>query len=128
MRIRCSSVRSGQGPRCGVANVSPLDAGEWVGIIGLIGGGIGALAALFRSNNGKIHGRIDGVEVEMKEWDKLHADHATQLAVVKVCQENTRDRLEKIDETTRDSNQNLKDLSETVTKVLLAIQANNQKT
>lgn len=102
---------------------TPLDVGDWIGIVGVIGGGVGTLLAWFRSSQKKIHDRIDHVEGDMKDWDKLHADHATQLAVVKTCQENTRANLETIQETTRDTNANLKDLAETVTQVLLAIKA-----
>ena len=58
----------------------------------------------------------------MKSWQDMHADHNTDLAVLKTCQENTEQRLNEINETTRDTNQSLKEVSQTVTQVLLALQ------
>lgn len=106
-----------------MANPVGLDTGDWIGLIVtcLIAGAGGAMA-FFRRGTQKLNDRIDLVEEDMKEWDKLHAEHNTQLAVVKTCQENTQERLEQIDETTRDTNQSIKDLSNTLTQVLLAIQ------
>lgn len=117
-----SCVNSGPAPRCGVASPPSWDVGEWIGVIGLLSVGIGALASLFRGNNKKIHDRITEVEDTVKEATKTVNDHAVQLERVTTCQENTRDRLEKIDETTKETHQEMKSLSETVTKVLLAIQ------
>lgn len=94
---------------------SPLDPGEWIGVAGLVvvvgGGVVGGIRAITK----KIHDRIDSVEGDMKEWDKLHAAHTTELAVVKTCQENTRVTLDEIKETAAKVNDKLD-------KVLLAIQ------
>ena len=58
----------------------------------------------------------------MKNWHNKHAVHDTDIAVVKTCQENTSEQLAKINETTRDTNENLKELSQQMTQMLLAMQ------
>jgi hypothetical protein len=78
---------------------SPLDVGEWIGIVGLVSAAVGWIAAWIRRYVNSVKVRIDLLEVDMKEWDKLHAAHNTQLAVVENCQEHTRVTLEKIQET-----------------------------
>lgn len=100
-----------------------LDIGDWVGLAGTaLLAGIGGAMAWFRTSTAKLHARMQTVEDEMKEWDRLHAAHTTQLAVVETCQQNTAERLGKIDETTRDTNAKIEHLNETLTQVLLAIQ------
>jgi len=107
-----------------VADPSKLDLSDWVSIIGSSCiAGVGAAMAWFNGSKNKLHARLDFLEADMRKWDESHAKHSTEIAVVQTCQENTAMQLEAIGLTTRDTNENLKELSQTVTQVLLAIQA-----
>jgi hypothetical protein len=98
--------------------------GEWIGLAVTSGiAGMGGAMAWFKNNNLKRDERLTAVEDGMKEWDKLHAAHNTQLAVVETCQINTRDRLESIDETTSDTNRKIEKLNDTLTKFMIALKA-----
>jgi ABC-type Zn2+ transport system substrate-binding protein/surface adhesin len=107
-----------------VADPTKLDFSDWFTVVvaGIISG-LGGAMAWFNSSNNKLHARLDIMEADMRQWDEKHAAHATEIAVVQTCQENTAQQLEAISATTRDTNENLKELSQTVTQVLLAIQA-----
>lgn len=101
-----------------------LDLSDYVSLaVTAIIAGMGGAVGFFRNSNKKRDDRLDAMEKEMKEWDKLHAEHNTELAVVKTCQQNTAERLEKIDETTHDTNAKLDKLSDALTQVLLAIKS-----
>ena len=106
-----------------MADPAKLDISDWVSVIGsAVVAGIGASMAWFISSKNRLHARLDFVEADMRKWDEAHAGHTTDIAIMKTCQENTAERLETINQTTRDTNENLKELSQTVTQVLLALQ------
>lgn len=107
-----------------MANQNGLDFGDYLAaaVVSVIAGVSGAMA-WFNNSRQHIYDRLITVETNMKEWDKLNAAHNVQLERVKTCQENTARQLELIQQSTRDTNRGLAELSETVTKVLLAIQA-----
>jgi hypothetical protein len=84
--------------------------------------GVGGAMAWFNSSNNKRDARMDFLEADMRNWDAAHAKHSTDIAVIETCQEATAKHLESIWQTTRDTNENLKELSQTVTQVLLALQ------
>jgi len=107
-----------------VADPSKLDFADWFSVVvaAVLSGMAGAMG-WFRGSKKDLESRMLEVETDMRNWDKANADHQTQLAVLQTCQSNTQERLGSIDETTRDTNQSLKELSQTVTQVLLAIQA-----
>ena len=111
-----------------MADPSKLDFADWFTVIataitGGIAAGIGSAMAWFNKSKQELHTKMTTMEGEMRKWDEAHADHNTQLAVMQNCQKNTEDRLDTIGETTRDTNENLKELSKTMTDVLLAMQA-----
>ena len=100
-----------------------LDLADWFSVIATaILSGISAAMGWFSYTKRKLVERIEGTEAAMKTLSKDYAEHGTQLAVLKTCQENTEKRLDEIGETTRDTNQNLKELNQTLTQVLLKIQ------
>lgn len=106
-----------------MADPSKLDLSDWISVIGAsVLSGVGAAAAWFNSSKNRLHARLDFVEADMRKWDEAHAIHTTEIAIVKTCQENTAERLELINQTTRDTNENVKELNQTVTQVLLALQ------
>jgi len=106
-----------------VADPSKLDLSDWISIIGSsIIAGVGGAMAWFNGSKNKLHARLDFLEADMRKWDESHADHSTQIAVLTNCQDNTEKSLVQIKETTRDTNESIKDLSKTVTQVLLSIQ------
>jgi hypothetical protein len=107
-----------------VADPSKLDFSDWFSVVATsLVAGMGAALGFFRTSNNKRDTRIRQVEDAMRQWDERHATHTTDIAVIETCQENTAKQLEAIGVTTRDTNENLKELSQTVTQVLLAIQA-----
>jgi hypothetical protein len=107
-----------------VADPSKLDFSDWFALISAsILAGISGAMGWFSRTKRIMDERISKVEVSMRSWDGKHAEHSRDLAVVQTCQENTEKQLEAIVITTRDTNENLKELSNTVTQVLLAIQA-----
>lgn len=100
-----------------MASPDKLDFADWFSIIATaMISGIGAAMAWFSSSKREMQKRMTAVEGTMQE-------HATNLAVLKTCQENTESRLNEISETTRDTNQNLKELSQTMTQVLLSMKS-----
>ena len=100
-----------------MADPTKLDFADWFAVVSAgILSGVGGAMAWFNSSKKDIHRRLESVEDSM-------SGHHTNLAVLQSCQENTEKRLDEIGETTRDTNQSLKELSQTVTQVLLAIQA-----
>ena len=106
-----------------MADPSKMDLSDWISIIGSsIIAGIGGAMAWFNGSKNKLHARLDFLEADMRKWDESHADHTTQLAVLTNCQDNTEKSLVQIKETTRDTNTALKELSKTMTDVLLSIQ------
>lgn len=70
--------------------------------------------AWFNGHKKAIDARVASVECDV-------IGHTTSIAVVQSCQENTRQRLDEICETTRDTNQSLKELSQTITQLALWI-------
>jgi hypothetical protein len=107
-----------------VADPTKLDFADWFSVVvAAIVSGVGAAMAWFSGSKRRIHGKIADVEAAMTLWNDRHAKHSTDIAVIETCQENTAKQLESISLTTRDTNENLKELSQTVTQVLLAIQA-----
>ena len=105
-------------------DTSKLDFADWFTVVATaLVSGVGGAMAWFNSSNNKRDARMDFLEADMRKWDESHAKHSTEIAVMETCQENTARQLESIGQTTRDTNENLKELSQTVTQVLLAIQA-----
>lgn len=100
-----------------MADPTKLDFADWFSVVAAgILSGVGGAMAWFNSSKKELYRRVADMECTMN-------GHVTHLAVLETCQENTQKRLEEIVETTRDTNMNLKELSQTVTQVLLAIQA-----
>ena len=105
------------------ANPSQLDFADWFSVVSAaIVSGILSAMGWFAASKRKLVERIGKTEELMKELSEKHANHATQLAVLQQCQKTTEERLEAINETTRDTNQDLKKLNETLTQVLLKMQ------
>jgi hypothetical protein len=99
-----------------VANPTTFDFADWFSVVATaILSGVGGAMAWFNSTKKEINRRLESVEDSM-------SGHDTNLAVLQTCQENTEKRLDEIGETTRDTNQSLKDLSQTMTQALLALQ------
>ncbi len=79
----------------------PVEWGEWVTVIfasvlASILAGLGSAMAWFRSEKRALRKDMAGIGMRMDTYDKSHADHSTEIAVMKTCQENTADRLETI--------------------------------
>ena len=111
-----------------MADPSKLDFADWFTVIataitGGIAAGIGSAMAWFNKSKQELHTKMTTMEGEMRKWDEAHADHNTQLAVIQNCQKNTENNLEAISLTTRDTNEKIEVLNQTVMKALLAIQA-----
>ena len=105
-------------------DTSKLDFADWFTVVATaLVSGIGGAMAWFNSSNNKRDARMDFLEADMRNWDAAHADHKTQLAVIQNCQKNTENNLEAISLTTRDTNEKIEVLNQTVMKALLAIQA-----
>ena len=110
-----------------MADPTRLDFSDWFAVVATgIVSGIGGAMAWFNSSKHRLHTRMTEMEQTMGTWNEKHAHHSTDIAVVQTCQENTAKQLELIGITTRDTNENLKELSQTVTQVLLAIQAKKE--
>jgi hypothetical protein len=83
------------------------DLSSWLfEIVGsfLVAAGIGG-ATMFAKSKAKIDGRLDCLE-------EGHSAQATQLEVLKTCQENTRDWLKDIKESTEKTNEKIDVLME----------------
>jgi hypothetical protein len=107
-----------------VADPSKLDFSDWFSVVvASLLTGMGGAMAWFSGSKRRMHTKIAVVEEAMSLWHERHAKHSTDIAVIQTCQENTAQQLEAISVTTRDTNENLKELGQTVTQVLLAIQA-----
>lgn len=107
-----------------MADPTRLDFADWFSVVATaIVSGIGGAMAWFASSKRDLYKKFAALEDNMKGFDAMHADHNTSLAVLQTCQRNTEERLEAIVETTHDTNQSLKELSQTVTQVLIAIQS-----
>lgn len=77
-----------------------LNTGDWLGIGGLAATVVGSVVGGVKSMLGKRDERLTALE-------NGHSEQSTQLAVLKTCQENTREHLEHIRESTRDNNDKL---------------------
>lgn len=77
-----------------------LGTGDWLGIGGLAASVVGAIVGGVRTMLGARDARLTTLE-------HGHHDQTTELAVLKTCQENTRDQLAQIRETTRDTNEKI---------------------
>lgn len=107
-----------------MADLSKIDFADWFAVV--VGGmvsGVGAAMAWFSSSKRRMHDRLSAMDCVMAGWNDRHAKHTTDIAVIQTCQESTAKQLDAIGITTRDTNENLKELSQTITQVLLAIQA-----
>jgi septal ring factor EnvC (AmiA/AmiB activator) len=99
-----------------VADPHGLDLGNWAlelamaAVVAVLGW---AMAVLNRGRQ-LTERRLDDLEKET-------GAHETQLAVVQNCQINTERRLTEIKDVTRDTNEKLHELANTLTDVLLAI-------
>jgi septal ring factor EnvC (AmiA/AmiB activator) len=106
-----------------VADPSKFDLSDWFSVIvtsiasGIVAG-ITSAMGWFRRTKLDMYDRITLVEGEMRDWNESHAKHETQLAVMQTCQQNTEERLDAIDRTTRDTNQNLQELSKTIVTLI----------
>ena len=93
-------------------------------LAGIVSGISGAMA-WFRRSKAAIHQRINDVEdamrLKIQEVEDITHIHTTDLAVVKTNQTNHLDRLDLIQEMTRDTNQKVDALARTLTDVLLEI-------
>ena len=96
-----------------------ITLGEWLAaavatILSALGGTLGGM------KYGKSHllGQIGVLKEDMN-------NHATELAVLKTCQANTEDRLSEIKDTTRDTNNEIKQLGQNITQILLSLSKNH---
>lgn len=94
----------------------PISLGEWVAVaVSSALAGMGGAMAWFSHSRREVMARmekIDGPDGRMADYESGHAQHATDIAVVKTCQEHTADRLEEINTITRDTNMKLDKLIE----------------
>lgn len=98
-----------------MADPTKFDFADWFSVVATaLLSGVGGAMAWFNSTKKDIHRRLHSMETSM-------TDHHTNLAVLQTCQENTEKRLDEIGETTRDTNQSLKELSQMMTQALLAL-------
>lgn len=108
-----------------MADPKPLDVGDWAGVVGLVGTGVGFLVAWFNKARQKINDRMDMAETRMDQHvessNLKHAQHSTQLAVIHSNQDHLTNRLDEIRATTTTTNEKIDTLAETMTKVLLEI-------
>ena len=85
--------------------------------------GIGSAMLWSRYQYTKFHTRLEKAEARMQahvlDNAKDYATHATQIAVMQTCQEDTKRRLEGIEENTTDTN---KKLDQLIRDVLQALQ------
>lgn len=77
-----------------------MNTSDWLGLGGLAATIVGSVVGGVKGMLGKRDERITALETG-------HHDQATQLAVLRTCQENTKVHLEQIRETTRDTNEKL---------------------
>ena len=98
-------------------NSSPgLDLGNWVLelLTAAVIAAMGWIVAAFNRSKHQIEARVDALERDT-------GTHDTRLAVAQTCQENTERRLTEIKETTKDTNEKLDTLSNTLTAMLVAL-------
>ena len=76
--------------------------------------------AWFRGEKRKLNDRVQKVE-------ELCTGQQTQLTVLRICQENTQERLEEIRQTSRDTNEKLSDVQTTLTEVAMEIHKNGRR-
>lgn len=81
-------------------NNDHMSTGDWLGIGGLAATVVGSVVGGVKGMLGKRDERITALEAG-------HHDQTTQIAIIKTCQENTKEHLEQIRETTRDTNEKL---------------------
>ena len=102
-----------------MAEPAGISLGEWLAL-----GGSVVLSALGGALGGMKYGKAQ-LQLQIGRLGDTMNDHATELAVLKTCQANTEERLSEIRETTRDTNQEIKQLNQNLTQILLAM--NNAK-
>lgn len=81
-------------------NNDHLSTGDWLGIGGLASAVVGSVVGGVKSMLNKRDERLTALETG-------HHDQTTQLAVLKTCQENTREHLEQIREATQGTSDKL---------------------
>ena len=101
------------------ANVTLPD--PWAILESVVSGILGAMG-WFRYKHAELYTRLKVVEELMSthvlESTKDYGHHDTQIAVIQTCQEETKRRLEGIEENTRDTNSKLDTLIRDVLQVL----------
>ena len=92
----------------GMSDPRHLDYSDWFQVVtgGLLSG-IGGAMAWFRGEKRKLNDRVQKVE-------ELCTGQQTQLTVLRICQENTQERLEEIGQNSRDTNEKLSDVQTTL--------------
>lgn len=77
--------------------------------------------AWFRGEKKSMNEKIAILRTSMDDYERAHAEHATQIAVLETCQKNTELRLDSISEVTVDTNRKIDGLHDTLTDVLLTL-------
>jgi len=87
-----------------VSDLGKLDIGDWLSLaVVSVGGGVSCAMAWFKASNKKRDAAIEGIQEQMKDYEKLLAAHATQLAVQQACQENINEKLGEIKESVQNT-------------------------
>lgn len=84
-----------------------LNTGDWLGIGGLAATVIGSVVGGVKGMLGKRDERITALENGHKSLENGHHDQTTQLAELRVCQQNTSEHLKLIRESAKDTNAKL---------------------
>ena len=108
--------------RCRMSDPVKLDASDWLAatVTGVVAG-VGGAMAWFAGSKNKLTARMDAQEVRMNIHTEKHFSHETQLAVIHTNQDHLSHRLDEIRECTRDTNDKITTLTETVTQILMVI-------
>lgn len=83
--------------------------------------GIAGAMGWFRSQRLKIETDVNTLRAEMRSQMDDHHDNDRDIAVLKIEIRNNVERLEEINESTKETNRKLDQLSSTLTNVLMAV-------
>lgn len=115
-----------------MSDLGKLDIGDWlaVGVTSTIAG-IGAAMGWFKSSNNKRDKRTEAIENSMRDYERVRATQATQLAVLETCQANIQEKLEEIkDDIQRSAERGAHSVNSQLAAVLSEVQkvaANQQR-
>lgn len=97
-------------------------AGEFIALVGAaILAGIGGAMAWFRSQRKEIEADMDDLRCEMRSQVDEHRTNDRDIAVLQTEIRNNVERLDEINDATKETNRKLDKLSDALTNVLMAV-------